>query len=70
MYGEFSISGKNVIREYFLNDYGYPFMRVVYKKSGKFIWCNTISRIHYARALETYRKVALLDNGDITSSNE
>lgn len=72
----FKCVGKHLLREYFIKD-GIFTLRVFDLGEGKDIWCGSVPRVQFYRAVVLCirgtlrnRKVALLDNGDITSSNE
>lgn len=72
----FSIPTKNLIRTFFIDEDGY-FKEQICHKYGQVVWEGRVPRIQFYRAFVLWiryrtleRKVALLDNGDITSSNE
>lgn len=70
----FKCVGKHLLREYFIKD-GIFTLRVFDLDEGREIWCGSVSRVQFYRAVVLCirgtlqgRKVALLDNGDKTSS--
>lgn len=72
----FKCVGEHLLREYFIED-GLFTLRVWNLDEGKEIWRGVVPRVQFyrgailcIRGMRQNRKVALLDNGDITSSNE